>query len=313
MNRRSFFKSACALIGIFNSSTSSSLSFNMSKTSITNLPQIYNYLKDPELRAKESGDRLLIIENADISTASFQDLSWENIHFVNCDFQGAYQIKLAKLNNCQFTNCNFKGIIGWGVQNNVHFLRCKTFGESIITGSFSSKNVVYEQCEFSNPKGGPNHRGLVGNYGEVTFYKCSAEWFGLVGAKKLNIIECNAKNFDVLTDNVNESGVNFIRTDLTIKDSKLFGLTDMINADLTNFTMINTQYEALDMSNASFSGTHFHMENCSGGSTKIWMNDSPQNVTIKNCRIHKNKSVDFKVYFVCFPKNVIIDQLIIPD
>ena len=87
----------------------------------------------------------------------------------------------------------------------------------------------------------------------------------------------------------------------------------MINADLTNFTMINTQYEALDMSNASFSGTHFHMENCSGGSTKIWMNDSPQNVTIKNCRIHKNKSVDFKVYFVCFPKNVIIDQLIIPD
>ena len=58
----------------------------MNKRNIREFGKTFDYLKDPSLRLKETGDTLLIVENAEFSGEKFEGMEWRNIRFVNCIF-----------------------------------------------------------------------------------------------------------------------------------------------------------------------------------------------------------------------------------
>lgn len=58
------------------------------KRNIKSFGRTYDFLQDPERRKKETGDSLLIIEDADFSGVDFKGLVWKNIQFKNCSFRG---------------------------------------------------------------------------------------------------------------------------------------------------------------------------------------------------------------------------------
>ena len=283
--------------------------YNMSqKKHITQFGKAFDYLKDPAFRAAEIGDQQLTIKDAFIVDIGFKDLIWKNIQFVNCNFEGGYQIKLDQLINCRFIECNFRAIINWGTQTNVHFLRCKTYTPSSIIGDRGSKNVLHEECDFIGNSTDRNHYGYVGTYGEVTFLKCRSNGFTLRGTQKLNLVEGKFDGLGISTDSFPNSGANYDRSDVTINKCVLTGTTDMVNVDLTNFTMINTQYESIDLTNATFTGD-FHMEQCQGGNTKVLIKGGARNFTIKNCRIQPNGKEKFKFFIACSAQSALIDGL----
>ena len=307
MKRRTFIKNIGALFALDNPFTFIK-AFTMSKTNIRKFGKTFDYLQNPDLRTKEIGEQLMRVNNADISGASFQKIVWRNIEFVNCDFQSGYDIKLSELDNCRFIDCQFQGIINWGAATNTRFVRCKFYGESNIIGSSGTKNLVHEQCEFINPKGGRNHLGAIGAYGEVEFIKCKAEFFDFLGTIQLKLSDCQLKDCTISTDSEANTGPNFKRAEIVINQCMLIGLTDMINADLTNLTILNTQYESIDLTNATFTGD-FHMEQCQGGNTKILVKERAQNFTIKNCHMQSNSKEKFRFYIACSAQTAFIDGL----
>jgi len=282
------------------------------KTHISQLGKSFEYLQNPELRSQEIGQQRLIIKNAFIADVTFSKIKWENIQFVNCDFAGGYQIKLDELNNCRFIECNFEAIINWGTQTNVQFLRCKTYGGSNIIGDRGSKNVIHEECEFIGKTEDRNNYGFIASYGEVTFSQCHLTWFSLMGSTALTIIDCKLIGAKILTDNLPNSGPDFDRSTIYIKGSVLIGLTKMINANLTNLTILNTHYESIDLTNATFTG-NFHMEQCQGGNTKVLVKGGAQNFTIKNCRLQPNGKEKFRFFIGCSAQVAVIDGLTITN
>ncbi|TDK61289.1 hypothetical protein [Sapientia aquatica] len=278
------------------------------KTHISQLGKSFEYLQNPVLRSQEIGEQLLIIKDAFVADITFSKIKWENIQFVNCDFAGGYQIKLDELNNCRFIECNFEAIINWGTQTNVQFLRCKTYGGSNIIGDRGSKNVIHEECEFIGKTEDRNNYGFIASYGEVTFSQCHLTWFSLMGSTALTIIDCKLIGAKILTDNLPNSGPDFDRSSIYIKGSVLIGLTKMINANLTNLTILNTHYESIDLTNATFTGD-FRMEQCQGGNTKILVKERAQNFTIKNCHMQSNSKEKFRFYIACSAQTAFIDGL----
>ncbi|TDK61291.1 hypothetical protein [Sapientia aquatica] len=267
----------------------------------------FDYLIDPELRKKEIGSQLQVIENAGFYDIQFET-EWSNTNFVNCQFVGGYQISLDRLVNCRFIDCEFEGIIGWGEQLNVQFLRCKTYGVSNIIGNRRSKNVVHDECEFIGKGDDKNHYGFIGNYGEVTFNKCKGSWYAVIGGKKLTLNNCNFMGLQISTDSFANSGSKFEKSDVVLNQCRLFGLTDMITADFASFTMLDTAYESIDLTEATFTGD-FHMEQCQGGNTKIIVKGGAQNFTIKNCRMQSNGKEKFRFFVGCSAQNAVIDGL----
>ncbi|VTY21070.1 Pentapeptide repeats (9 copies) [Xylophilus ampelinus] len=73
----------------------------------------------------------MAVKGALFSGASFQYLTWKNIKFVDCDFSGAYEIKLHEMENCSFENCKIVGIHGFGTMRNVQFHKCLLGGASV--------------------------------------------------------------------------------------------------------------------------------------------------------------------------------------
>ena len=307
MKRRTFIKNIGALFALDNPFTFIK-AFTMSKTNIRKFGKTFDYLQNPDLRTKEIGEQLMRVNNADISGASFQKIVWRNIEFVNCDFQSGYDIKLSELDNCRFIDCQFQGIINWGAATNTRFVRCKFYGESNIIGSSGTKNLVHEQCEFINPKGGRNHLGAIGAYGEVEFIKCKAEFFDFLGTIQLKLSDCQLKDCTISTDSEANTGPHFKRAEIVINQCMLIGLTNMINADLTNLTILNTQYESIDLTNATFTGD-FYMEQCQGGNTDALIKDGPYRITIKNCRFLPNNKEKFVFFMSGSAKEVVIDNL----
>lgn len=105
MKRRSFLNWAVIFFGLTHEKDHAM----RPKQNIKYFEKIFSYLSDPELRLRENGDDLLVIKNAEISGVNFIELSWKNIHFVNCDFLGIYEIKLKDLKNTTFEDCFFFG------------------------------------------------------------------------------------------------------------------------------------------------------------------------------------------------------------
>lgn len=258
------------------------------KTNIRNFGNIYRHLADPELRRKEAGDAELVVKNAIFSGERFQYLTWKNVRFVNCDFAGAYEIKLEAMENCTFDNCKIVGIHDFGVMCNVHFYRCLSGFNANWGGNTGSKKVLFEECRFIGSDSDQNHQGAIGTYGEATFVRCVIKWFAVTGYTKLVLQNCECE--DVRTSLNNEE----IGAAVLIEKCKLRGSFDMVPASLQSLTIRDTQIDLLDMNNASVRGDIL-MERVKGGYANVYVKEA-RSLTVRDSQFYGNGGKFFEAY-----------------
>ncbi|QOF76420.1 hypothetical protein [Variovorax sp. 38R] len=222
-----------------------------SKKNIREFGKIFQYLKDPELRKKEVGDALLTVEGAEISGESFQYVDWSHILFRNCDFVGAYQIKIGNSTDVRYEDCRFSGIFGYGKTNRVHFLRCAWTDGSIGYAGEKSTALVFESCRFVGTNPDRNHWGGVGSDGEAEFIGCTAKYFVIEGHAKLTLRQCEFEDTKC-TPRSKESGGVF--ADVLIEDCKLRSVFSMVPADFQSLTIRDSTFGTLDLSKAMLKG-----------------------------------------------------------
>ncbi|XXQ52314.1 hypothetical protein ACA040_000956 [Xenophilus aerolatus] len=238
----------------------------------------YKYLSDPELRRKETGDQEMVVKGALFSGARFQYLTWRNIKFVDCDFAGAYEIKLDAMENCSFESCKIVGIHGFGTMRNVQFYKCLSGGASVWGGGEESTNVRFEECQFIGDTSDRNHQGGIGTYGEAAFINCKVKWFALTGDAKLVVRGCECEDVRVTL-----SGEG-LAASVLVENSKLRGEFRMIPARLQSLTIRDTQIDLLDLTGASVKGDVV-MERVKGGVLKVGVRDA-RSLTLRDSQIY---------------------------
>lgn len=262
----------------------------LGKQNIREFGKTFAYLKNPTLRAKETGDVLLTINNAEFSGVSFQGLTWKDIRFVNCDFLGTYEIKLERLEKSTFEDCKFAGIHNFGDMVDVRLFRCGVGGESYLMGDVESKGLVFEECNFIGTDSDRNHWGAVGGYGEAEFVRCKAKWFDLSGCIKLTISDCEFEDVSSKND-PREVGNRY--APMLIHRSKLHGKFDMVATSLQSLTIRDTNMDNLDLSNATFKGD-VTMERVRGGVIRAGVK-SARSFTLTNSEILGTGGVTFEM------------------
>ncbi|WP_295381185.1 hypothetical protein [uncultured Pseudacidovorax sp.] len=264
------------------------------KTNIRYLEKTFNYLANPDLRQRELSNNVLVIRDAEISGVNFIDLSWTNLHFINCDFIGAYQIKLKSLRHTTFEDCRFAGVVSWGIANALRYFRCKTGGRSIVLDYSGSSNVLFEDCDFVGPDSDPNHWGGIGSRGDATFIKCRMKWFSLAGYEQINLEGCETADVKIWTDSKANSGEDYFSSSVKIESSKLRGKFDMAASDLQSVTIKDTYLDFLDLSGAEIKNDVL-IERVRGG----YLNASAHSMgklTISQCQIlGRRKNFSFEV------------------
>ena len=262
-----------------------------SKKHISQFGKTFDYLKNAELRDKEKGDALITVDGATVAGNGFQYVEWRNMVFKNCDFVGAYEVKLSRMTNVRFEDCRFAGIFGFGVATNAHFLRCGWAGPSIGTSRKGSKNVVFEECKFVGETSDPNHRGGVGSDGEAKFIRCTAKWFTLEGYEKLELLNCELNTCNIDTDSVGNSGENFSYSSVLIDNCKLRGLFKMVSSSLQSLTIRDTVIDNLDLSGATVKGDIF-MERIKAATVNAGVTNA-RNFTITDSQINGPGDITF--------------------
>ena len=258
------------------------------KRNIKGFGKTYHYLQDPALRTKETGDALLSIEGAEFSGVNFQYLIWKNIRFVNCDFAGAYETKLERLEKSVFENCKFVGIHDFGDMVDVTLRRCAFGGEANVMGDPGSKRLVFEECNFVGTDSNRNHWGAVGGYGEAAFVRCKGKWFDFSGHTRLTIIDCQ---FESVSSKHDPREVGGVLAPMLIERSKLGGTFDMIVTRIESLTIRDTQIDILDMNNATVTGDIL-MERVRGNSIRAGV-VSVRNLTLRNCQLNNDGNTAF--------------------
>lgn len=267
---------------------------DMNKQNIRTFGKTFDYLKDPALRQKETGDTLLTIQNAEFSGEKFEGMEWNNIRFVNCDFAGAYEIAPSRLTNVKFEDCRFAGILSYGVTNNVQFLRCNWNGQSIMYGKKGSKNTLFQECQFSGADENPNHWGSVGTGGEAEFVKCKAKWFGLTGQAQLTIRDCELTDAEIATDSFANSGEGFLSSAVLIENTKLRGKFDMQTLNLQSLVIRNSVIEDMDISKTTIKGDVL-MEGLDAGYINAYFKQA-QSLTLRDSKIKGNGRSVFQAF-----------------
>jgi uncharacterized protein YjbI with pentapeptide repeats len=262
-----------------------------SKKNIKDFGKTFDYLLDPELRAKEAGDALLVVKGALFSGTEFRDQTWRNVKFVDCEFSGAYEIKLAEMSNCVFERCRFSGIFAWGVQNAVRFVDCTVTGASHLWGDEGSRGVTYEKCNLTGSSSDSNRWGSVGTYGEATFLKCNGRWMGVLGHSSLVIQDCT---FDTMECKIDAKESKGIVPHTLIQGSTLRGSFDMVSSSFQSLTLRDTVLDALDLTRARVKGD-IVMERVRAGYIDVYVS-AAQSLTMRNCQISGDGAQVFQAY-----------------
>ncbi|WP_447771059.1 hypothetical protein [Variovorax boronicumulans] len=234
------------------------------KPNIKNFSRIYRYLQDPDLRTRETGDALLTIEGAEFSGLNLQGLVWRHVKFVNCDFAGAYEIKLDRLERSAFENCKFVGIHGFGDMVDVTLHRCAFGGETYVMGYSDSSRLVFDECNFVGTDSNRNHWGAVGGYGEAEFVRCKGKWFDLSGFTKLTIRDCE---FETVSSKHDPREVANVHAPVLIERSKLRGTFNMVASSIQSLIIRDTVIDMLDLTGATIK-EELLMERVRGGTVE---------------------------------------------
>ncbi|PIF75906.1 hypothetical protein CLU95_3059 [Variovorax sp. 54] len=248
-----------------------------SKPNIKSFSRIYRYLQDPALRTRETGDALLTIEGAEFSGLNLQGLVWRHVKFVNCDFAGAYEIKLDRLEKSTFEHCKFVGIHGFGDMVDVTLHRCAFGGETYVMGYSDSKRLVFDECNFVGTDSNRNHWGAVGGYGEAEFVRCKGKWFDLSGLTKLTIRDCE---FETVSSKHDPREVANVHAPVLIERSKLRGSFNMVASSIQSLIIRDTVIDTLGLTGATIK-EELLMERVRGGSVEAIVKGA-QRLTVRD-------------------------------
>lgn len=268
--------------------------YEMKKKNIRNFGKIFNYLKDPDLRKRETGDSILVVEGAEFSGEHFEGMTWQNVSFKNCDFIGGYEIGPKRSINVRYEDCRFAGVLSYGVADNLWFLRCSWAGASVMFAEKGSKNVLFETCSFVGTSADPNRQGSVGSGGESRYLRCKAIWFNWTGDASLSIKECECEGVSIHTDSFGNSGEDYLSALVSIEQSKLRGKFDMVASDLQSLTIRDTTLEHLDLSDATIKGDVV-MERVKGGFINAYVKQA-RSLSVRNSQIQGNGKKIFEAY-----------------
>ena len=259
-----------------------------SKKNIRSFGKTFAYLQDPALRTKETGDALLVVENAEFSGTRFDDVTWRNVTFRHCNFVGAYEIKPESIERALFEDCKFAGIFNLGTLKQVQFVRCLIEGTSHVVGDVGSIDVVFDSCEMMGKDPEPNHWGSFGAYGEVAFVNCKAKQTNLTGETKHVIRDCI---FEDIHCGISKDGGGSI---VLIENSKLKGLFRLAPASLQSLTIRDTVIDNLDLSKANVKGDIL-MERVKGGYINAYVKQA-KSLTVRDSQIYGNGKKVFEAF-----------------
>ncbi|MDR1849163.1 MAG: hypothetical protein LBQ75_03910 [Zoogloeaceae bacterium] len=248
------------------------------------LGKVYEYLKDVDLRIKETGKQRIMIKSTDFSGEEFSG-EWGHFDFVDCEFQSQYLIGLDWLVNCTFTNCYFNGIFGFGNAENVSFLQCKFVKESNISFLDESKDLIFDQCQFINHNADRNHRGAIFSDSEVFFIKCRGENFALYGYKKLvlrNFVSNGVIDLGTASpgEYIDKSQMPY--SDFLLEDCDFTRGLEIVNPKFNNFTMRNCKVDIFKTARSVVLGDML-IENIKKGHLDLSNTDFKGKLTVRNC------------------------------
>ncbi|WP_304306022.1 hypothetical protein [Pseudacidovorax intermedius] len=266
----------------------------MKKRKIDQFGKIFEYLKNPEIREKETGKTLLTVDGAIFRGITFEEIDWINIVFKNCDFFSNYEIGPNTQTNVRYEDCRFSGILSFGKTRNVRFLRCTWAGAPVMFAEKGSTDTVFESCTFIGKSPDPNQQGGVGSHGEAEFVDCYAKWFSLVGDASLALRKCECEGASIETDSEANSGDAFLSSKVVIQQSKLRGYFDMRATSLHSLSIQDTVMEYFDISRSKVK-ENVLIERVRGG----YLNASAHSMgklTISQCQIlGRRKNFSFEV------------------
>ncbi len=257
------------------------------KKQISQYGKLFEYLKDPDMRTKEMGEEVMEVTGALFSGVSFREMSWKNIRFVECDFTGSYELKLARLENCLFTGCRFAGLFSFGLAKDVHFSNCVVRGnaDSALYTDKGSTNVVFENSDIQSLAADIETWGSLVMDGEAKYINCGVKWFHLSGGEKLDIERCRIEQSIIA-----RSGIE-VHPPVTITDTELLGTTDMVSSYMSSLTMRNCTVGVLDLKQAHVSGDVL-LEKVVGERIDLSVK-SARNVTVRNCTLKATEDQKF--------------------
>ena len=268
--------------------------FSLFKINIRHYGKKFEYLKNPELRTKETGDALMVIENAEISGEDFGGRAWRNIHFKKCDFKGAYAIQLTELRDCLFEDCSFNGIINWGKCFDTTFRRCQYVGNSIVGDDYGSGSVLFEECTQTGTTSDPNHQGGFGSAGHATFVRCKTKWNNLWGYESMTLQFCELEWMDIDTSSIGDGGENFPWCTFTAENCKFHGsfyaAVGMAAGKFQSITLRDTTFDHLDLYNVSIKDDML-LERVTGGFLTIFIRSAAKSFTLRDSKIYDNSEV----------------------
>ncbi len=297
MKRRSFFNQLVAAFA----ATVPPWTYAMSKPNIKEFKKEFAYLSDPALRAKETNDAVLTITGAEISGVKFgEGLHWRNVHFVNCDFAGAYEVRAA-MTAAKFTDCRFAGIFNFGTLTNVQFLRCKAGGKTGVVGSTESKEVAFVECSFDGASTNTNDWGGFGTWGETSFVRCKFKQARIISETKHTIVDCD---FDSVKMGISHDGGG---SHVLIDNCRFKGVIDIRPATIQTLTIKNTTFDTIDLTNATVKGDVL-IEKVRGKVLRAWVKGAGKNVTIKDSEFAGDgtRSISFASPFA---KRLVVDNV----
>ncbi|MBO9644803.1 MAG: hypothetical protein J7603_16960 [Pseudacidovorax sp.] len=220
----------------------------MRKKNIKQFGKTFDYLKNPDLRKKEIGKSILLVEGAAFFGEKFEGIDWENIIFRDCEFNGAYEIGPRTSTNLRYEDCRFSGVLSFGVAKAVRFHRCSWAGAPVMFAEKGSTDTVFESCEFIGASADRNQQGTVGSEGEVEYSRCHAKWFNWAGDAALTISDCECESISIHTDSRANSGNDFLSSKVRIERSKLRGYFKMTATNLQSLAIQDTVIDNLDFS-----------------------------------------------------------------
>ncbi|QFZ85861.1 hypothetical protein GFK26_25365 [Variovorax paradoxus] len=207
-------------------------------TPITSLQKAY-------IRLLDGSSAAMTIASAHMGPGAFVGVPWQNLTFVDCDFAGDGNIKLASMSGCNFIDCRFLAPHhDFGVMTDVRFTRCRSVGRSIVGGGDGSTGVLFQDCGFEGGGSAPAAHEGIGCMGEVTFRHCTGRGEVLVAGTRLTIDNCQFSDMTFAIGRQRKRGTPLAATVL-IDNSQGTGVWRMVDCRMKTSHIQNSSFEQI--------------------------------------------------------------------
>ncbi len=247
----------------------------------------YRMLKDAALRRSRMGDKTLKVKSAIFTGGGFHEAEWENVHFENCTFYGRTQLKNLKnavFERCSFIDANFQSYY----MENVYFQNCKTKNKTYIMSGRSSREVVFEACNFQGSSLDPNNFGSIFIH-NVVYKNCVGRYTDISGINKVFYNNCNFQDVEMKCGDYDIPAKQYIYANVTIENSFFKNLINMKISSLSGLVIRKCEFDFLDLTNVDCNG-NILIENIKAGAM-LGAFKKLRNITIRNSRFTGEKNL----------------------